>query len=49
MLFNYVIYWIMTKAKAKYKSVQLASDIWVSDIKNAHDVVILAENLETLN
>ena len=28
---------------------QLSSDIWISDIEYADDVVILAENLENLN
>ena len=37
----------MTKAKADYRGVQLANDTWISDIEYA-DVVILAENLETL-
>ena len=39
----------MTKAIAEYRGVQLASDIWISDIEYADDVVILAEDLENLN
>ena len=39
----------MTKAIAEYRGVQLASDIWISDIEYAvMYVVILAENLENL-
>ena len=48
ILFNYVIDWIMTKAIAEYRGVQLSSDTWISDIGYGEDVVILAENLENL-
>ena len=49
ILFNYAIDWVMIKAIAEYRGVQLSSDIWISDIEYAEDVVNLAENLQNLN
>ena len=49
ILFNYVIDWIMIKATAEYRCVQLPSDTWIPDIEYVDDVVILAENFENLN
>ena len=48
LLFNYAIDWIIIKAIAEYRGVQLSTDIWISDIEYADDV-ILAENLENPN
>ena len=39
----------MIKAIPAYRGVQLSSDIWISDIEYADNVVILAENFENLN
>ena len=45
-LFNYAMDWIMTKAIAEYRGVQLSSDTWISDIEYADYVVVSNENFE---
>ena len=43
MLFNWVIDWVMDRALAGYRGVQIGEDDWVSDLVYADDIVIVGD------
>jgi hypothetical protein len=48
VLFNFAIDWIMANALRDYRGVQVSSDLWISDLEYADDVVVLGDNPEDL-